>query len=67
MKRYEIVDLQFPEGEGWWTWTKETPITKGEVLSMFRDYADFEGIKLPKRFDFNFIQDLWECRIIERS
>ena len=68
MKKYIIIDKQFPYGGGWWTWTKDEPLTKDEVLELFREYAYNDEIELPKRrkdFDFNFIQDLWECEIKE--
>lgn len=68
VKRYCIKDLQFSDGQGWWTWTKDKPQTKKQILEMFRQYADDDGIELPKNkkdFDFDFIQDLWECEIKE--
>jgi len=67
MKRYKIIDLQFEYGGGWWSWTEKTPQTKKQILTMFRGYAEDEGITLPKGKDYNFdfIQDLWECEIVE--
>lgn len=66
MKKYIIIDKQFPYGGGWWTWTKDEPLTKDEVLDLFRQYADNDGIELPEGgLYFDFIQDLWECEIVE--
>lgn len=70
MKKYQIIDRQFSDGQGWWTWTKDEPLTKKELLELFRQYADDDGIELPKNkkdFDFDFIQDLWECEIVEHN
>ena len=66
VKRYYIKDLQY--GSNWWEWTKDEPLTKSEILEMFREYAYNDDIELPKNrkdFNFNFIQDLWECEIKE--
>lgn len=68
MKRYRIIDNQFPDGQGWWLWTKDEPLTKKELLDLFRSYAEDDEIDLPKNkkdFNFDFIQDLWECTIVE--
>ena len=66
VKRYYINDLQYDSH--WWEWTKREPITKKELLDMFRHYAEEEGIELPKNkkdFNFYFIQKVWECEIKE--
>lgn len=68
MKKYYIVDNQFADGQGWWTWTKEEPLTEKEIKELFKSYAEDDEIELPKRekdFNFDFIQDLWECEIVE--
>lgn len=68
MKRYKIVDREFPCGQGWWVWTWDNPQTKKQILEMFWKYANEDGIDLPeneKEFDFCFIQDIWNCEIVE--
>ena len=68
MKKYYIKDSQFTDVQGWWTWTKDQPQTKKQIIKMFRQYADDDEIELPKNkkdFDFGFIQDIWNCEIIE--
>lgn len=70
MKKYMIIDNQFADGEGWWTWTKKDPQTKKQILDLFRQYAEDDEIELPenkKDFNFDFIQSLWDCTIIEKT
>ena len=63
-KLYKIIDLQ---GTGWWDYTHTQPLTQREIKWMFRRYAKDGGIILPTRNHYNldFIQDLWECLIVE--
>ena len=65
-KRYMIDDLQNVGDFKWWLNTKEDPMTEEEIIDMFWDYAQQDGMKLKKKdLNFDLIQDLWECEIIE--
>jgi hypothetical protein len=60
--RYIVNDN---EGYNFMEWTHDQPLTRKELLEVFKEFADNDGIDTPKKhFSLKFCADLWNVDII---
>lgn len=65
-KKYMIDDLQNTGKYKWWSYTKEYPLTREEIVDKFWEYAQQEHMKLKKKdLTPGLIQALWDVKFVE--
>ena len=62
MRRYVVNDLQ---GGSFMEWTHETPLTRSELIRVFKQFADSDGMQMPNRlFTLRHCALIWEVEIL---
>lgn len=61
MLKYIVNDLQ---GGNFMSWTWEQPLTRKELLEVFKQFADSDGMETTRKyFNLGFCADMWEVDI----
>jgi hypothetical protein len=59
--RYIVNDN---EGGNFMEWTHENPLTRKELIEVFKEFADADLMETPRRyFSLKFCADLWNVEI----
>ena len=52
------------EGYNFMEWTHEQPLTRKELIEVFKEFANHEGMETPKKFfSLRYCSDIWNVEI----